>query len=95
MLFELSSEDITLLKKDSIILFDILNDDRMEDLNFKLFSPKAPHIQKLNNKYRINVLVKTILSDKVYKYVYQKIEKFSQVKNKKVNMTISKNPASI
>lgn len=95
LLFELSSEDVTLLKKDSIILFDILNADRMEDLNFKLFSPKAPHIQKLNNKYRINVLVKTILSDKVYKYVYQKIEKFSQVKNKKVNMTISKNPASI
>lgn len=94
LLFELHSSDLDLLKKEAINFYNIL--DQKNDLKyFKIFSPKAPHIQKLNNTFRINVLVKTRLNTDVYKYVYKKINEFEKKHNKKVFLSITKNPISI
>lgn len=96
LLFELHSSDLEILKKEAIKLYNILDDKQSNILRyFKIFSPKAPHIQKLNNTYRINVLVKTKLDSNVYRYVYQKLSEFNKKCNKKVFISVTKNPISI
>lgn len=62
---------------------------------YTVFSPKTPFIQKVNNRYRINILMKTNLSTSVYKVLYNKIEIYNKNRNKEVSMTITKNPIFI
>lgn len=96
LLFELHSSDLNLLKKDAINFYNILDDKQVCNFKyFKIFSPKAPHIQKLNNTYRLNVLVKTRLDSNVYRYVYKKLKEFDNKRNNKVFINVTKNPISI
>ena len=93
LIFELVSNDLEILKKDSLNLYNILSKfDLDKNEYFKIFSPKAPHIQKLNNRYRINIVIKTKLNTNIYKYIYSKLAEYSKIKNKNVNISISKNP---
>ena len=94
LLFELHSPDLNLLKKEAVNLYNIL-DKKNELKHFKIFSPKAPHIQKLNNTFRINVLVKTKLNTDVYRYIYKKLNEFEKKCSKKVFLSVIKNPISI
>lgn len=95
LLFELSSKNLDNLKSDATKLYNIFLNDLNNNEYFKLFSPKAPHIQKLNNKYRINILVKTKLNTEIYKYVYSKLSNYYKIQNKDVILVITKNPSSI
>ena len=92
LIFEMVSDNLDILKKDSITLYNILFKFNIENEYFKIFSPKAPHVQKLNNRFRINIVIKTKLNTNIYKYIYSKINEYDKVKNKNVVLNISKNP---
>lgn len=92
VLFELSSSNFSIVKSESERLYNILNDSLAK---YKVFSPKSPFVRRINNKYRINVLVKAKLNKEVYSQIYEKINIFNKNKNKQLNFVVTKNPTSI
>ena len=90
VLFELSYKDKDILKRQSDSLYNILS--KNSDNLYKVFSPKAPYIQKINNKYRINILIKTKLNNNSYNKIYEKIREYEKVRKKDVTFIVSKNP---
>lgn len=93
LLFELSGKDLNELKKDSNDLYNILNFNSNNE--YRVFSPKSPYIQKINNRFRINVMVKARLNSKIYSMIYEKLTKFNANKNSKTTLIITKNPIFI
>lgn len=93
VLFELSSKDFKILKMEADRLYNILNDSNTN--LYKVFTPRFPFVRRINNKYRINILIKTKLSKEVYNEIYSKLNIFNQKKKKEINMSITKNPTNI
>ncbi len=93
VLFELSSKDFKILKAQADMFYNILNNDN--NGMYKVFTPRFPFIRRINNKYRINILIKTKLNKDVYNEIYKKINMFNKNKKKELNMSITKNPTSI
>lgn len=92
ILFEIVGLNLSIVKAEAERLYQILN---KEQKLYQVFSPKSPYIQKINNKYRVNVLMKTHLSSIVYKAIYQSVNEYSKHKKAGVTMTITKNPTFI
>ncbi len=92
VLFELSSKDLNLLKKECEILYNILSEEKSGI--YKVYSPKSPFVQRINNRYRMNILLKSKLNSESYNLIYSKIKKYEKIKNKNVNFVVSKNPNS-
>lgn len=92
VLFELSSKDLNLLKKECEILYNILSEEKSGI--YKVYSPKSPFVQRINNRYRMNILLKSKLNSESYNLIYSKIKKYKKIKNKNVNFVVSKNPNS-
>jgi primosomal protein N' len=80
------------LKDDSLKLYEILKDNCKE---YNVFSPKSPYIQRINNKYRINIVIKCKFSIDFLKILYQKLNQYDKIKAKSVNFSITKNPMYI
>ncbi len=93
LMFEFVGRNMNEVKIEAQKLHQILQRDRVAE--YKVFSPKAPYIQKINNKYRINVVLKTVLSTSTYKNIYSKLEEYNGVKKNNISMTVVKNPLFI
>lgn len=93
LLFEISGQNLKDVKKDAEKLYDILNLNNQNE--YRVFSPKSPYIQKLNNRFRINVMIKARLNTKIYNDVYSKIKIFNTKKLKNTSLSITKNPIFI
>ncbi len=93
LLFEISGQNLQDVKKDAEKLYDILNLNNQNE--YRVFSPKSPYIQKLNNRFRINVMIKARLNTKIYNDVYSKIKIFNTKKLKNTSLSITKNPIFI
>ena len=74
-------------------MYNILNNTKSN--LYKVFTPRFPFVRRINNKYRINILIKTKLNKEVYNEIYSKLSSFNQKKNKNLNMSITKNPTNI
>lgn len=92
-LFEISSNSLADSKKFANELYNILSKDRQT--LYKVFTPRSPFIRKLNNKYKVNVIVKTISSKEVYKMLYSKIGEFNKLRKNNVGFSVTKNPTYI
>lgn len=92
ILLELNSNDLNVLKEDCQKLYEILKNVKEE---YTVFSPKSPYIQKVNNKYRINIVIKCKFSIEFLKILYQKLNQYDKIKQKNVNISIVKNPTFI
>lgn len=92
ILFEMSSKDLNLLKRECGILYNILSEDKSGI--YKVYSPKSPFVQRINNRYRMNILLKSKLNYESYNLIYSKIKKYENIKNKNVVFVVSKNPNS-
>ena len=92
ILFELSSKDLNILKKESERLYEILS---QENNLYTVFTPKFPFVRRINNKYRINVMIKTKLTKEVYNHIYLKLTEFEKKKKKQLNLAVTRNPVSI
>ncbi|MDD2376519.1 MAG: primosomal protein N' [Clostridia bacterium] len=92
ILLQLASINNNSVKLASDKLYDIMqNSDNM----YKIFSPKSPYIERVNNKYRINILVKTNITNDVMKKIYENLRKYGLNKVKDVSLAITRNPNMI
>ncbi len=89
LMFELSGRNLEDVKIDAEKLYNILSVDNQNE--YRVFSPKSPFIQRLNNRYRINVMVKARLNTSIYSKIYGKIKAYNLKKKKSVSLSISKN----
>ncbi len=89
-LFEFVSKNPFLVKEMSNKMYDILasNNKNM----YKVFSPRKPFVQKINNKYRINIILKTKVSSSLYRLLYSKLAMYNKISNINVTMNVVKNP---
>ena len=94
LLIELSSEFKSDVINDSIKLYNIFSSNNQDNL-YTIYSPKMPFIQKINNKYRVHLLLKLNISDKLLKLVYENLEKYDKIKGKKIKISITRNPTYI
>jgi len=93
VLFEVSGLNYYNVKEEADRLYDILNSENSGV--YKVYSPRKPFIQRINKRYRINIIMKTKLCTKSYNAIYSKLELFSQKKKNGVSMIVSKNPMFI
>ncbi len=93
LLFEISGMNLQDVKDDAEKLYNILNYNNQNE--YRVFSPRSPFIQKLNNRFRVNVLVKAKLNTKIYSQMYGKIKIYNTKKKKNTSLSITKNPIFI
>ena len=93
LLFEISGKDFKEVKAEAEKLYNILNFDNQNE--YRVFSPKSPYIQRLNNRFRINVMIKARLNSKIYSIIYNKIKIYNIKKKSTVSMSVTKNPIFI
>lgn len=93
VLFELNGEDLQLLKQESDKLHKILKQDTTGI--YKVYNPKSPFVQKINNRYRINIVMKTKLNTQSYNVIYKYINEFETKKNKNIRFSVTRNPMFI
>ena len=92
ILLQLSSINNNNVKLASDKLYGIMqNNDNM----YKIFSPKSPFIERVNNKFRINILIKTNISNSVMKKIYENLRIYELNKVNDVILTVTRNPSMI
>lgn len=93
ILIELIGNQINILKSEATKLYDILNLN--SNKMYKVFSPKSPYIEKVNNKYRVNIIIKCKINSELLKTIYINLEKFNKIKGKQTKVIVTKNPIYI
>lgn len=93
LLFEISGKNLQDVKDDAEKMYNILNYNNQNE--YRVFSPKSPFIQKLNNRFRVNVMVKAKLNTRIYSQIYGKIKIFNTKKRRDTSLAITKNPTFI
>ncbi len=93
LLFEVSGANLEDVKSDAEKLYNILSYDNQNE--YRVFSPKSPYIQKLNNRFRVNVMVKAKLNTAIYSKMYGKIKIYNAKKRANASLSITKNPTFI
>lgn len=93
LLFEVSGTSLQDVKNDAEKLYNILNYNNQNE--YRVFSPKSPYIQKLNNRFRVNVMIKARLNTKIYSDIYSKVKTYNLKKKKDTSLSITKNPIFI
>lgn len=92
LVIELISKDKNLVKEDTMKLYEILI--KSQD-GFKVYSPKAPYIGKINNKFRVQIVIKGKQNNDFLDILYENLKKYDKIKKRDVSITISKNPIFI
>ena len=93
MLIELVSLSKYAVQNDSSVLYNLLK--KFDSDEFKVMSPKAPYISKVNNKYSMQIIIKTKISDKVLNIIYQNLQEYDKIHNRDVHISVTKNPLFI
>lgn len=93
LLIELSSAFKCDVMKDANKLYDIFNINNNN--SYVIYTPKSPFIQKINNRYRVHVLLKLNFSNEILKLVYENLGKYDKISNRNVKLSITKNPTYI
>ncbi len=93
VLVELISKESKLLKEESKKLYEIIHDS--SNGIYTVYSPKTPYIEKINNRYKMNILIKCKFSNEFLKIMYNNLLKYDKIKNRNINISITKNPISI
>lgn len=93
LLFEVSGANLEDVKSDAEKLYNVLSYNNQNE--YRVFSPKSPYIQKLNNRFRVNVMVKAKLNTAIYSKMYGKIKIYNAKKRANTSLSITKNPTFI
>ena len=93
LLFEISGQNLYDVKQNAQILYNLLNSDNYNE--YRVYSPKSPFIQRINNRYRVNVMLKAKLNTKIYSNIYEKIKIYSSKAKNNTNLIVTKNPTFI
>lgn len=68
---------------------------KLNDGSITFTSPKAPYISRINNRYSLQIVIKTKLCDKVYDLLYKFLAECDKIKQGKVRVSITRNPIYI
>ena len=90
IMLELSGKYKEAVVSDGKKIYDIFEKNREQ--NITVYSPKVPYISKINGKYRVQIVLKTNIDNKVLDKIYENLEKYDKIKNKNVNIAVIKNP---
>ena len=93
IVLELDSKYKETLMEDAKKLYKIFSDNNQNII--QVYSPKTPYIGKINNKYRVQIVLKAKMDNKVLDLIYQNLEIYDKIKVKGVNLAIMKNPVRI
>ena len=93
LVIEVTSKFQDKVVKEGKKLYDIFSKGNNSLL--KVYSPKVPYIGKINNKYRIQMVIKSIINKQVLDLVYEKLEIYDKIKDDKTNIAVIKNPIKI
>lgn len=93
VLFELTSMHKEAVQNDSKHMYDLLGKYNSEE--FKVLTPKTPYISKINNKYSMQIIVKTQICDKVLNIIYKNLQEYDKIHNRDVYISVTKNPLFI
>ena len=91
VLIELSSIFYSKLKEDSIKLYNILNTSN----KYTVYTPKKPFVQRINSRYKINILIKCKFNMDFLKIFYEKLNEYDKIVNKDIKISVIKNPIYI
>ncbi len=89
---ELVSKDKAKLMKDAEKIYGIFNKEK--EL-YKVYSPKAPYVSKINNKYRVQMIIKTKVDNKVLDKLIENMDIYDKIKDVSVAAYVIKNPARL
>ena len=92
ILISVISKNESLVKTYSDRFYNIL---ASSDNLYKIYSPKSPFAYKINEKYKINILIKCNLNSKVMQKLHENIAKCEKIKVKNVSISISRNPQTL
>ena len=92
LVFELTSKNKEYLVDASKKLYDILT--KGENI-YTVFTPKSPFVSKINNKFRIQIIIKAKLNDKVINTLYEKLKDYDKINRHRVGISVAKNPPYI
>lgn len=90
IIIELSGKYKESVVKDSKKLHSIFEKNKQE--NMVVYSPKMPYISKINGKYRVQIVLKTKIDNKVLDKIYENLDKYDKIKSRNVNISVIKNP---
>ena len=93
LLFEISGQNLYDVKQNAQILYSLLNENNYNE--YRVYSPKSPFIQRINNRYRVNVMLKAKLNTKIYSSIYEKIKIYNSKAKNNTNLIVTKNPTFI
>ena len=93
LLIELTSKSKQNITRDAMKLYDILKDNNNNMYN--VYTPKAPYVSKVNNKYKVQIVLKAKIDDKVLNLLYENLDKYDKISSRDVGIVISKNPTHI
>lgn len=90
IMLELSGKYKEAVVNDGKKIYEIFEKNKGETIT--VYSPKVPYISKINGKYRVQIVLKTNIDNKVLDKIYENLEKYDKIKNKSVNIAVIKNP---
>ena len=73
-------------------LYDIL---QKGEVPYTVFTPKSPFVSKLNNRYRIQIVIKAKIDEKVINTLYEKLKEYDKINKRGVGVSVIKNPPYI
>ncbi len=80
-------------EKQAKIVYNILS--KLNDGSITFTSPRAPYISRINNRYSLQIVIKTKLCDKVYALLYNFLTECDKIKQGKVRVSLTRNPIYI
>jgi len=92
LVIEQVSKDKSRLMKDSEKLYNIFNKEKSL---YKVYSPKAPYVSRINNKYRVQMIIKTSVDNKVLDKLIENMEEYDKIKDRSVTVSVIKNPVRL
>ncbi len=93
LLIELIYKDKKVLMEEATKLYDILDSESSD--SYKVYSPKAPFIQKVNNKYKLQIILKVKINTENLNLLYENIKKYDKINKRKIPVVVTKNPTYI
>lgn len=93
LLIELTYIDKKILMEEASKLYNIL--DSTSSNSYKVYSPKTPFVQRVNNKYKLQIILKVKINTENLNLVYENIKKYDKINKKKISVVITKNPTYI
>ena len=92
-MIEITGKDKAKVANETKKLYDIFS--KTKSSNIQIYSPKTPYIGKVNNKYRMQIILKSNIDNKVLDLVYENLNFYDKIKDRSVTVSVSKNPVRL